>query len=54
MKAVLVIQFENEMKELVRILAENGYGVRVEKAGYYWEHKYRVEVVSKDESNISN
>lgn len=52
MKAMLVIEYENEMKELVRILAENGYEVKVKKTGGYcwWEHKYQVEI-SKDESN---
>lgn len=53
MKAVLVIEYENEMKELVRILAENGYEVNVKKIGYWWAHQYQVEV-SKDESNISD
>ena len=48
MKAILVIEYENDMKELVSILAENGYEVKVKKTGYYWEHKYQVEV-SKDE-----
>ena len=53
MRAILVIEFENKMKELVQILVENGYTVTVNKTGGYWEHKYQVEV-SKDESNISD
>ena len=53
MKAILVIEYENTMKELVRMLVENGYTVTVNRAGNYWEHKYKIEV-SKDESNISD
>lgn len=52
-KVILVIHYETDTKELVRILAENGYEVNVKRIGYYWEHKYEVEV-SKDESNISD
>lgn len=50
MKAILVIEFEKYVKELVSILILNGYKVTVTKVGNYWEHKYQVEV-SKDESN---
>ncbi len=44
MKAILVIEFEETVKELVSILIQNGYKVTVIKVGYYWEHKYQVEV----------
>lgn len=44
MKAILVIEFEETVKELVSILIKNGYKVTVTKTGYYWEHKYQVEV----------
>ena len=50
MRAVLVIEYESSMKEIVGILAENGYKVSAEKTGNYWEHKYKIEV-SKDEGN---
>ena len=50
MKAILVIEFEESVKELVSILIQNGYKVTVTKTEYYWEHKYQIEV-SKDESN---
>ena len=53
MKAILVIQNENTMKELVRILAKNGYEINVKKTGDWWEDKYQVEV-SKDESHSSD
>lgn len=53
MKTILVIEYENPVKELVSILIQNGYRVAVTKIGYWWEHKYQVEV-SKDESNISD
>ena len=53
MKAVLVINYESDMKELVRILTENDCEVKVKKTGYYWEQKYQIEV-SKDESNTSD
>ena len=53
MKAVLVIEYENNVKELVSILIQNGYKATITKTGYYWEHKYQVEV-SKDESNNSD
>lgn len=53
MKAILVIDYEKPMTDIVKILAENGYKVTVTKCGAYWEHKYQVEV-SKDESNISD
>lgn len=52
MKAIIVIEPESSMKELVSILAENDYEVTVKKTGYWWEHKYQIEV-SEDESNIS-
>ena len=53
MKAILIVEYEDKMKELVQILAESGYEVNVKKTGDYWEHKYQVEV-SKDESNTCN
>lgn len=51
MKAILVIEFEKTVKELVSILIQNDYRVTVTKTGYWWEHKYQVEV-SKDESRM--
>lgn len=51
MEAILVIEFENHVKELMSILIQNGYKVTVTKIGYWWEHKYQVEV-SKDESRM--
>ena len=53
MKAILVIEYESSVKELVGILIQNGYKVTVTKIGYWWEHKYQVEV-RKDESNTCN
>lgn len=57
MKAILVIQYEQNMEEIVRILAENNYTVIVKKAeypqAYYWEHKYQIEV-NDNESNSSD
>ena len=53
MKATLVVEFESAMKELVGILVKNGYKVVVEKTGYYYEDKYRIEV-SKGEIGTSN
>lgn len=53
MKAILEVEFEESVKGLVSILIRNGYKVTITKTGYYWEHKYQVEV-SKDESNTCN
>ncbi len=53
MKATLVIEYENNVKELVSILIQNGYKVTITKIGYYWEHKYQIEA-SKDESSVSD
>ena len=52
MKAILVIEYESSVKELVSILIQNGYKVTVTKVGCYWEHKYLVEV--ENGSNISD
>lgn len=53
MQAILVVEYENMMKELIRILVENDYEVTVKRIGGYWEHKYQVEV-SKDESTVGD
>lgn len=53
MKAVLVIEYEADVKELVSILIQNDYKVTITKTGNYWGHKYQIEV-SKDESSISD
>lgn len=53
MKTILEISAEQDMKELVRILAENNYKVEVERIGTYWQHKYQIEV-GEDESNTCN
>ena len=53
MKAILVIEYENNVKELANILIQNGYEVTITKTGHCWEHKYQIEV-RKDESNTCN
>ena len=51
MKAILEIEYEHNVKELIGILIQNGYCVSVKKVGNYWEHKYRVEIIREDEKN---
>ena len=53
MKTILVIEYENNVEELINILIQNGYIVTVTRTGYYWGHKYQVKV-SRNESNTCN